>query len=372
MRERIFLSPPHLCGEEIREVERAVQSNWIAPAGPATRQFEKLISQYNKIDHCVAVSSGTAAIHLALIVLGVGREDEVVCPTFTFAGSCYPVLYQSAIPVLVDSEKEGWGIDPKLLDEVIADRIRLGKKPKAIIVVHLFGMPARMNEILTVSKKYSIPVIEDAAEALGSTYLDKPAGTMGDLGIYSFNGNKIITTSGGGALVSSNQEWINYARYLSGQAKSQAPYYHHEAMGYNYQLSNISASLGVGQFSALLTRIEQKRRLFQYYESQVSKYGFEFQQEQDGVFSNRWLTTVLMKPGAAKNSNEVIRLELENENIEARLLWKPMHLQPIFEKYPFYGSGVSENLFSRGLCLPSGSNLSQEDQKLIIQKLIKK
>ncbi|MBS1541767.1 MAG: aminotransferase class I/II-fold pyridoxal phosphate-dependent enzyme [Bacteroidetes bacterium] len=371
MRNRIFLSPPHLSGEEIKEIEKAIQSNWIAPAGPATAAFERKIAQYNGVEHCVAVNSGTAAIHLALVVLGVEKGDEVICPTFTFAGSCYPILYQSATPVLVDSEKEGWGIDPKLMDEAIADRIRLGKKPKAIIVVHLFGMPARMNEIMAIAKKYSIPVIEDAAEALGSTYAGKHAGSMGDIGIYSFNGNKIITTSGGGALVSSKKEWVEQARYLSGQAKSPVPYYHHETIGFNYQLSNISSAMGVAQFSVLDERIREKRKVFDFYKSTLTNHGFGFQKEDEVSFSNRWITSVLTPNYSTDNSNNKIRLELEHENIEARLLWKPMHLQPVFNKFPFYDSGVAEDLFSRGLCLPSGTSLTEADQKLITSKLIK-
>ncbi|MBS1490503.1 MAG: aminotransferase class I/II-fold pyridoxal phosphate-dependent enzyme [Bacteroidetes bacterium] len=370
MRKRIFLSPPHLGGEESKEVEKAIQSNWIAPAGPATALFENKITAYNQTDYCVAVNSGTAAIHLALIVLGVEKGDEVICPTFTFAGSCNPILYQRAVPVFVDAEKESWCLDPHLLEEAITDRIRLGKKPKAIIVVHLFGMPARMDEILNVAKKYAIPVVEDAAEALGSVYNGQHAGTIGDIGVYSFNGNKIITTSGGGALVSFNKEWIDQARYLSGQARSAVPYYHHESTGYNYQLSNISASIGVGQFSVLNERLKQKRKIFETYQSELKKHNFLFQEENLNTFSNRWITSILMPPKSKKSLNEEIRLVLEAENIESRPLWKPMHLQPVFRHYPNYLSGVAERLFGGGLCLPSGTSLAKEDQEIIIQKLI--
>jgi len=370
MRKRIFLSPPHLGGEEIKEVQKAIQSNWIAPAGPATALFEKKITEYNQTDYCVAVNSGTAAIHLALIVLGVEKGDEVICPTFTFAGSCNPILYQGAVPVFVDAEKESWCLDPQLLEEAIEDRIRLGKKPRAIIVVHLFGMPACMNEIRNVAKKYTIPVVEDAAEALGSVYEGQHAGTLGDIGIYSFNGNKIITTSGGGALVSCNKDWIERARYLSGQARSAVPYYHHETTVYNYQLSNISASIGIGQFSVLNERLKQKRKIFETYQSELKTHGFLFQEENSNTFSNRWITSILMPVKSKNGLNEKIRLALEGQNIESRPLWKPMHLQPAFNQYPSYLSGAAEHLFINGLCLPSGTSLSEEDQEIIIKKLI--
>jgi dTDP-4-amino-4,6-dideoxygalactose transaminase len=366
MRPRIFLSPPHLSGKEYETVEHALKSNWIAPAGPAVTEFERLLCDYNQVDHCLAVSSGTAAIHLALLVLGVQQGDEVICPTFTFSGSCNPVVYQQATPVFVDSEMESWNMDPLLLETAIKDRIKKGKKPKAIIVVHLFGMMANMNAILAIAHAYDIPVIEDAAEALGSAYEGTKSGSLGDIGVYSFNGNKIITTSGGGALVSKRKEWIDQARYLSNQAKSAKPYYHHEAIGYNYQLSNISAAIGVAQMDVLDRRVEKRRQIFSFYKNKLTQVGIFFQRELPGVISNRWLTTVLIESGK-ESINESLRQAFEKENIETRLLWKPMHLQPSFAGSPSYLSGVSESLFAKGLCLPSGSSLSDDELALIIE-----
>jgi dTDP-4-amino-4,6-dideoxygalactose transaminase len=361
--KRIYLSPPHLSGEELKFVHQAFESNWIAPVGPAITAFEKQLADYNSVGYGVALSSGTAAIHLALIALGVSTGDEVICPSFTFSGSCNPIVYQSAIPVFVDSEKESWNMDPVLLRQAVEDRIKLGKKPKAIIVVHLFGMPAMMNEIMAIAREYHIPVIEDAAEALGSEYFGKKVGAIGDVGIFSFNGNKIITTSGGGALISNNKTWVDRARFLSSQSRSAVPHYEHEEIGYNYQLSNICASIGLGQMAVLDERVSRRREIFDWYKKNLNSSAFSFQPEMKEVKSNRWLTTILLNTNTIKP--EQLRLELEKKNIEARPLWKPMHLQPVFKNAPSYLNGLSESLFERGLCLPSGSNLSREDLEFI-------
>lgn len=366
MSQRIYLSPPHLSGEEIKYVQQAFDTNWVAPAGPAIASFENKIAEYNSIDHCLVVSSGTAAIHLALILLGVERGDEVICSTFTFSGSCNPIVYQSATPVFVDSENESWNMDPVLLEKAITDRLRIGKKPKAIIVVHLFGMPAKMNEIMDIASRYQIPVVEDAAEALGSTYHGRKAGTIGDIGIYSFNGNKIITTSGGGAIVSRKKDWIERARFLSSQSRSPVPYYQHEELGYNYQLSNISASIGLGQINVLQNRVERRRKIFEFYVASLPSLVCSFQGEPEGIISNRWLTTLLIDSGVKPDE---LRVAMEKKNIETRLLWKPMHLQPVFKDAPSYLNGVSEILFEKGLCLPSGSNLTDSDLKFISESI---
>ncbi len=369
MNQRIYLSPPHLTGEELDFVKQALDSNWVAPVGPAITEFETQLAEYHSLPNCLAVNSGTAAIHLALIVLGVKAGDEVICSTFTFSGSCNPIMYQSATPIFVDSERETWNMDPVLLEEAIVDRIKNNKKPKAIIVVDLFGMPAKMKEILQISNYYEIPVVEDSAEAMGSIYHGKKAGTFGDIGIFSFNGNKIITTSGGGAIVSENKNWVEKAKYLSSQSRSPLPYYEHEEVGYNYQMSNISASIGLAQFKVLNSRIEGKRRIFDRYKSNLDKDVFSFQPEPKGVVSNRWLTTMAIN--SENTMNEKIRLLLEKNNIESRLLWKPMHLQPVFKNAPSYLNGVSESLFDTGLCLPSGTSLTENQIDLIIEKINK-
>ena len=360
-KEKIYLSSPHMGGEEIKFVNEAFEANWISPVGPHINAFEEELVSYNSTKYCAALSSGTAAIHLALILLNVNPGDEVICSSFTFSGSCNPIRYQQAIPVFVDSEVDSWNLDPVLLEKAIKDRIAKGKKPKAIIVVHLYGMPAKMNEINAIAKQYDIPVIEDAAEGLGSSYFGKKLGTMSDMGIYSFNGNKIITTSGGGALVSENKEWIAKAKFLATQARDAAPHYEHTHIGYNYRLSNISAGIGRGQLRVLDERVRQRREVFNFYKKELAGIkGIEFQSEFEGAFANRWLTTILIDPAKAGFDREKLRLTLEKENIESRPLWKPMHMQPIFKEYPSYTSGVSEKLFETGLCLPSGSNLTAQ------------
>jgi dTDP-4-amino-4,6-dideoxygalactose transaminase len=369
--EKIWLSSPHMGGEELKFIHEAFDTNWVAPVGPHLGAFEEELAAYNGINHCAALSSGTAAIHLALIILGVDQGDEVICSSFTFSGSCNPILYQKAIPVFVDSESGTWNMDPDLLEEVIKDRIKKGKKPKAIITVHLYGMPARITEIMEVARKYAIPVIEDAAEALGSSYGGKKLGTFGDIGIYSFNGNKIITTSGGGAMVSNNVEWIRKAKFLSTQARDAAPHYEHSEVGYNYRLSNICAGIGRGQLKVLDERVSQRRNIFERYFKELGNIaGIEFLSERSPAFSNHWLTTILIDSSKANGrSREGLRVALEEQNIESRPLWKPMHLQPVFFSYPVYEKGVSAKLFTDGLCLPSGSNLPEMGLRRVIDNM---
>ncbi len=368
MNKRIYLSSPHMGGEELKFINAAFETNWISPMGPHVDAFERELAGYNHIGHCAALSSGTAAIHLAMIILGVKPGDEVICSTFTFSGSCNPIVYVGASPVFVDSETDTWNMDPELLEEAIRDRIKKGKRPKAIIIVHLYGMPSKMEKIMSIARHFEIPVIEDAAEALGSSYHGKKAGTLGDIGIYSFNGNKIITTSGGGALVSENSDWVRKARFLATQARDQAPHYQHSEIGFNYRLSNICAGIGLGQLQVLDERVRQRRSNFNFYFKELSKLpGVNFLLEPDELFSNRWLTTVLIDPDKSRGvTREDVRLALEKEDIDSRPLWKPMHLQPVFRGCDSYKNGTSERLFEIGLCLPSGSNLSDGDISRIV------
>lgn len=359
-------------GEELKYINEAFATNWIAPIGQNIDTFEKQICNYVGIENCAVLSSGTAAIHLALLVLGVQQKDEVICSSFTFSGSCNPIMYLGATPVFVDSELETWNMDPNLLETAILERQKVrGSYPKAIIVVHLYGMPAKMDEILEVSRKYDIPVIEDAAEALGSSYKGKKLGGFGDIGIFSFNGNKIITTSGGGAMVSSNKKWIDKAKFLATQARDNAPHYQHSFVGYNYRMSNICAGIGVGQMNVLDQRVQARRKVFNRYASTLTDISaIEFQKETTGNLSNRWLTSFIINSvGPNKVTSEQIRLKLEENNIESRPLWKPMHMQPVFSGLPCYVNGTSEGLFLRGLCLPSGSNLDEFDQDKVIHQI---
>ena len=370
MNERIYLSSPHMGGGELKYIQEAFDQNWIAPLGPNVDNFEKELCAYSGAEHCAVLSSGTAAIHLALIILGIKQGDNVICSSFTFSASANPIVYQGANPIFIDSEADTWNMDPVLLEEAITDQIKKGNKPKAVIFVHLYGMPGKIEEIVNVCKKYDIPLIEDAAEALGSSFKGQKLGTFGDFGIYSFNGNKIITTSGGGALVSSNEAWIKKARFLATQARDQAPHYQHSEIGYNYRMSNIAAGIGRGQLQVLDTWVEKRRANYDFYKQNLKDKGFAFIDEPtDDHFSNRWLTTVLIDKTIAGFDRETLRTELEKYNIETRPLWKPMHLQPIFKKYKNYGGAVSEKLFEGGLCLPSGSNLTAEQKELIISKL---
>ena len=363
MKTKIWLSSPHMSGNEMKYINDAFKTNWIAPLGPNVTAFENELAEYLNIKHVAALTSGTAAIHLALIILGVKAGDEVIVSSFTFSATVNPIVYQGAVPVLIDSEEDTWNMCPELLEKAIVDRLAKGKKPKAIIIVHLYGMPAKISELLNIANKYDIPVIEDAAEALGSKYDGKACGTFGEMGILSFNGNKIITTSGGGALVSNSNEYIKKARFLATQARDNAPHYQHSQIGYNYRMSNVLAGIGRGQLEVIEERIAKRRSNFEFYFKNLNQFkGVSFLQEKQPFFSNRWLTTLIVDPTKTKGvSCEDIHRALEKDNIETRPLWKPMHLQPIFKNCPSYTNGVSEKLFNFGLCLPSGSNMSDQD-----------
>jgi len=367
MKKRIWLSPPHMGRNELSFVQEAFDTNWIAPLGPNVDAFEKELSLLLKGCYVTALNSGTAALHLALNLLNVSQGDEVICQTFTFAASANPVVYLGATPVFVDSEPDTWNIDPELLDKAIQDRLSLGKKIKAIVVVNLYGMPAKLEKILAVASKYDIPLIEDAAESLGSSIHNIPCGTFGSLGVISFNGNKIITTSSGGVLISNNEEFILSANYLATQAKDPGPSYQHSKIGYNYKMSNVLAGIGLGQLLVLHERVAARRdnynRYFNYFSAWNEKgFNIQFQLEPSGYFSNRWLSCILIDPATNKGITIAsIRLLFEQHQIEVRSLWKPMHLQPVFSNEPCYLNGISDRLFDIGLCLPSGSSLTDED-----------
>jgi dTDP-4-amino-4,6-dideoxygalactose transaminase len=364
MQPKIWLSSPHMGGTERQYVTEAFDTNWVAPLGPNVNGFEKDLETYlGQGVHVAALSAGTAALHLGLILLGVQPGDEVICQSMTFSASANPIAYLGAIPVFVDSEPETWNMSPELLEAAIKDRLEKGKNVKAIIPVHLYGMPVKMNEIMAIARKYNIPVLEDAAEALGSSIDGRMCGTFGDIAALSFNGNKIITTSGGGALVSNNPELVEKSRFLSTQARDNAPHYEHSHIGYNYRMSNICAGIGRGQMEVLQQRVDRRRAIFEWYRQEMEGMpGISFVAEPAGYISNRWLTTILIDPAQTGGmTRETLRLALEAQNIESRPLWKPMHMQPIFEKYPYFGNGVSEKLFENGLCLPSGSNLEDGD-----------
>jgi len=373
MKEKIYLSSPHMSGDEQKFIKEAFDTNWISPLGPNVKGLETDIQDYNNIGHCAVLTTGTAAIHLALILLGVKQEHEVLCSTFTFSATVNAIRYQNATPVFIDSEKESWNMCPMELRKAILDRIANGRKPKVCLIVHLYGMPSKMDELLAVCKEYDIPVIEDSAEALGATYKGKKMGTFGELGIYSFNGNKIITTSGGGALVSNNEGHIKEARYLATQARDPAPHYQHSKVGYNYRMSNIIAGIGRGQMMVLDQWVEKRRSMNSWYKGILKDYSYiSFLTEPNSdYFSNHWLTCIVVEGNLKGITRETIRLGLEQNNIEARPLWKPMHQQPIFESYPSYINGVSDELFEKGLCLPSGSNLTEEQKDRIKDSLLK-
>lgn len=370
MSNKIWLSSPHMGGAEQKYVQEAFDTNWVAPLGPNVTGFEEDLQKYLHSGNVAALSSGTAALHLALILLNVQPGDEVICQSMTFSASANPISYLGAIPVFVDSEEKTWNMSPKHLEAAIKDRIAKGKKPKALIVVHLYGMPALMNELLAIANKYEIPVVEDAAEALGSSIEGKMCGTFGHSGVLSFNGNKIITTSGGGALVVHTPEEKTKVVFLATQARDEAPHYQHSHIGYNYRMSNVVAGIGRGQMEVLDNRVEKRRSNYQNYKEAFQNIpGVSFQEEPDGFYSNRWLSTILLDSKNTKNnvSREEIRLALLDQNIESRPLWKPMHLQPVFEGNAYYGEGISEKLFENGLCLPSGSNLEQVDLDRVIE-----
>lgn len=366
--KRVYLSPPHLSGYEQLFVQEAFESNWIAPLGPHVDAFEQEFAHLIGSPYAAALSSGTAGLHLAMILAGVGRGDEVLVSTFTFSATVNPIIYQGAQPVFIDSERESWNIDPHLLSQTLQQKARQGKLPKAVVIVHLYGQTANLDPILDSCRHYNIPLIEDAAEALGATYKGKAPGTYGQTGIFSFNGNKVITTSGGGMLVSPNADLIAHARKLATQARDFAPHYQHSEIGYNYRLSNILAAIGRGQLKLLSERVAARRQNFDFYLETLGQLpGIQFMPEAPWGEHSRWLTTLTIDPQQFGVDRETVRLALEAENIESRPLWKPMHLQPIFAPYEVVGGAVSADLFEKGLCLPSGSNLTQAERTNIVE-----
>lgn len=373
MNNRIWLSLAHMSGREQDFIKEAFDTNWVVPLGPNVDAFEKALAEYLKEERYVtALSAGTAALHLGLILLGVKSGDEVICQSFTFAASANPISYLEAKPVFVDSEKDTWNMDPVLLEEAIKDRLRkTGKVPKAIIPVHLYGMPAKMKDIMEIAGRYDIPVLEDAAEALGSELYGQKCGTFGELAALSFNGNKMITTSGGGALICRTEEEARQTKFYATQARDAAPHYQHTHIGYNYRMSNICAGIGRGQMFVLDDHVSRRREIHALYTSLLKDVdGIEVMQNPDeNTESNFWLTCILVDPQKAGKTREDIRLKLEAENIETRPLWKPMHLQPVFVDAPFYGNGTSERLFDIGLCLPSGPTLVDEDIKRVVETI---
>ena len=373
--DRLYLSPPHLGRHEMNYVHKAIEDNWVAPAGPNITGFEADICAAVGVPYTVALNSGTAAIHLGLILLGVGPGDEVLCPSFTFVATANPIMYLGATPVFVDSEAETWNMCPERLREAIVDRLAKGHKPKALILVHLYGMPAKLPEILALATEFDIPVLEDAAEALGSEWQQQPLGGFGRVGVFSFNGNKILTTSGGGALVTHDKALADKARFLATQAKDDAPYYQHSETGYNYRLSNILAGIGRGQMELLPERVKRRRQLFDWYREHLAAVPgltVALAAEPAGSRSNRWLTTILLASPDPENpapTPEAVRLHLETRNIESRPLWKPLHLQPLFATAPMYGGAVCEDLFARGLCLPSGTAMGDGELRRVQEAL---
>ncbi len=376
--DKIWLSSPHMGGSEQKYVQEAFDTNWIAPLGPNVNGFEKDLENYiGENSNVACLVSGTSAIHLALVLSEVALNDDVICQSMTFSASANPIKYQGANPVFIDSEKDTWNMCPVALEEAIEKGISKGKKPKAIIVVHLYGMPAKMDEILAVSKKYGISLIEDAAEALGATYKGQKCGTFGDFGILSFNGNKIITTSGGGALVCKSEKNKQKAIFLATQARDDAPHYQHSEVGYNYRMSNVVAGIGRGQMEVLDKHIGYRRANNEFYQDLFKNIeGITvFKEPTKDYYSNHWLSAIIVDQTITGFSREDLRLSLLEDNIESRPLWKPMHLQPVFENTDYYGTDVSEKLFNDGLCLPSGSNLTADDRNRIqeaVHKLLKK
>ena len=357
--QKLFLSPPHMGGNEQKYIGEVFESNYIAPLGSFVNKFEKSICDFTGVKHALAVTSGTAAIHLALRVLGIKEGDDVLTSTFTFIGSVSAILYQNANPVFIDSEKESWNLDPRLLEEYL---IHCEKKPKVLILTHLYGQVAQIEEIAALCKQYDVYLIEDAAESLGATYDSKHSGTFGDFGIYSFNGNKILTTSGGGMLVSANKEWIDKAMFYSTQAREDALYYEHKEFGYNYRMSNVLAAIGVGQMEVIEERVEKKREVFHWYKEELKDLEIEFMPELAHSYGNRWLTTFLFKKST--NINTIIQA-LDAKGCESRPLWKPMHLQPLFKACYSLLNGTSEDFFERGLCVPSGTRMTRNDVKKV-------
>ena len=373
MNKRIFLSFPHLGGNEMQYINEAFSESWVVPLGPNVDEFERRLETYLSASNVVALSAGTAALHLGLVELGVTAGDEVLCQSFTFAASANPVKYQGANPVFVDSEPNTWNMSPDALERAIIDRKRVtGRYPKAIVVVHLYGMPAKMSEIMAIAARYNIPVLEDAAEALGSTYKGRKCGTIGNFGALSFNGNKIITTSGGGALICPNDEAERHVKFLATQAREPMPYYYHKEIGYNYRLSNISAGIGCGQMEHIAERVARRREIHALYAKGLASLpGITVHTEPTAdAVSNFWLTTILLGD-SLQFSPEDLRQALEAENIESRRLWRPMNMQPVYADAPFYGDGCAERLFNRGLCLPSGSILTDEEIARVVDCITK-
>ena len=373
MNKRIFLSFPHLGGNEMQYINEAFSESWVVPLGPNVDEFERRLETYLSASNVVALSAGTAALHLGLVELGVTAGDEVLCQSFTFAASANPVKYQGANPVFVDSEPDTWDMSPDALERAIIDRKRVtGRYPKAIVVVHLYGMPAKMSEIMAIAARYNIPVLEDAAEALGSTYKGRKCGTIGNFGALSFNGNKIITTSGGGALICPNDEAERHVKFLATQAREPMPYYYHKEIGYNYRLSNISAGIGCGQMEHIAERVARRREIHALYAKGLASLpGITVHTEPTAdAVSNFWLTTILLGD-SLQFSPEDLRQALEAENIESRRLWRPMNMQPVYADAPFYGDGCAESLFNRGLCLPSGSILTDDEIARVVDCITK-
>lgn len=372
VKKRILLSPPHMSGIEMHYINEAIETNWIAPLGPNVDAFEREIAEIVGVNGAVAVSSGTAAIHLALLLLGVQKGDLVFCSSLTFVASANPILYQGAIPIFIDSEPETWNMSPAALEAAFRQAAVSGKFPKAVIIVNLYGQSAKMDELVSICNQYNVPIIEDAAESLGSLYKGKASGIFGEFGIYSFNGNKIITTSGGGMLISNNVEALNKVRFLATQAKDSAPYYQHSRLGFNYRMSNILAGIGRGQLKVLHERVKARRAVFKTYQEELADISaIAFMPELQQTFSNRWLTALTINEEAAGlSAAELLRI-LEAENIEARHIWKPLHLQPLFEQCQYYqhnwSENISEKLFQTGICLPSGSNMTRDDQMRVIR-----
>lgn len=368
MNNRIFLSPPHMGGNELAYIQEAFESNYIAPLGHNVDVFESQIKEYTGAKYALALTSGTAAIHLALRVLGIKDGDEVMASTFTFIGSVAPILYERCTPFFIDSDTASWNLSPDLLEEELSHRAATGKKqPKALIVTHLYGQCADIKRLAALCEHYGVYLIEDAAESLGATYDGKQSGTFGKMGVYSFNGNKIITTSGGGMLVSDDEKLIAHARHLSTQAREAAPHYEHIEFGYNYRMSNIVAGIGRGQMEVLDQRIQRRREIYEHYHSALASIkGITFMPELPNSVGNRWLTTLMLPESIAP---EQVRLALERDNIESRPLWKPMHAQPLFQGAQNRLNGISDTLFQRGICLPSGSSLSDETVDMIVSRL---
>ncbi|MBC1193987.1 aminotransferase class I/II-fold pyridoxal phosphate-dependent enzyme [Microcystis aeruginosa BLCCF158] len=370
MDKPILLSTPHIGERELAFVQEAFTTNWIAPVGPHVDAFEQEFCQVVGSSHAAALSSGTAALHLALRLLGISRGDQVFCSTLTFIASANPIVYQGGIPVFIDSDRKSWNMNPDLLREAIEKRAKQGRLPKALVLAHLYGQSADLDPILEVCNEYEIPLIEDAAEALGATYKSKSPGIFGKIGIYSFNGNKIITTSGGGMLVSEDKKLVDQARFLATQARDTAPHYQHSEIGYNYRLSNVLAGIGRGQLQVLKDRVAARRHNFEVYQQALGKLpGIEFMPEASFGMATRWLTCLTIAPEAFGVDREKLRHALAQEQIEARPVWKPLHLQPVFADCECIGGAIAEDLFERGLCLPSGSNLTDEDRERVIQAI---